>query len=381
MNIEEIKKGFLTFYQEAMLKAHRICDPALVKCLEESVGLIKPVHTKSEFLQLLVVDATNVFSPMKDWLSLVCYLQEHFSEKDLRDNGIVIDHLPEHEILKGSQGLFINTKPVLCEHTFSEEICGAFLGRWLVDVYRADVVALDGAHINLRGPNAKGQRASDNASVMSRHDVYYQPVMDLNDKQYQLVERMCKFKQPSELLDEILHFQGTLQKKILLHNIEPTPITEQGDQLIAEDEQYVLILNTDTRECVLSRKLSEQQVIDEIRETKENFNLETEDLRTLHVCMLRDMFLKLPNERFEIGTNHLGQPASISFDPNKLYFNTHGLYYKNYAGHWIKEDEIYLRKGNTFVENVKNIQECYSDDLKLVVKLEKQQYPNRRKAK
>lgn len=380
MNIEDIKQDFLSFYQQAMQKAQRICDPRLLKRLEESVGLIKTVNTKSEFLHLLVQDATTIFSPMEGWLSLVTYLQKHFSQTDLSDNGIFVDQLPDLGILKGSQALFVNTTPVLLEHTLPEELQAAFLGRWLVDVYQAKVVALDGAHINLRGPNATGQRASDKASVMSRHDVYYQPVMDLNDEQYQLVEQICKFKQPSELLDEVLHFQGNLQDKILLHNIDTTPITMQGDRLLAEGEQYALILNSDTQECVLLRKLSEQQVIDEIRASKSDFNLENEALRTLHICMLRDMFLKLPNERLEIGTNHLGQPATISFDPNRLCFNTHGLYYKSYEGHWIREEEFYLKKNKTFVENVKNIQESYRADLKSVVKLEKKQYPNRRKA-
>ena len=277
-------------------------------------------------------------------------------------NGIYLDVIPKKGLSKDTQYLFVNSQPTLCEYAFSTDAQASFLGRWLVDVYQAEVVALDGAHINLRGPMAMGEMHAENASITPRHDIYFQLLMTLGGPKFRMVEQMALSKTPVELLCEILDNQEVLQKPIMLRDIQATPIMEKGDQLITDSGHFALIRNEYKREYVLLRKLTEQKVIDIIQSTKNNLCL-TSDVRALHVCMIRDMFLRLPNERFEIGVNHLGKTASLSFEANKHCFNTHDLYYKDWNDNWVEEGRIYLEDDKTFQENINAIREAYKGDL------------------
>ena len=102
--------------------------------------------------------------------------------------------------------------------------------------------------------------------------------------------------------------------------------------------------------------------MDKIQATESNLSLTTDE-RALHICIIRDMFLRLPDERFEIGVNHLGKQAFLSFDANRHCFNTHGLYCKNGNDDWVEEGRIYLDYEKSFEENVKAIRETYEEDL------------------
>ena len=362
MNINEIKEGFLSFYKDEYQKAWVDGDQKRAHRLEGVVSLFRPVTTKSEFLQLLLTEPTMVFQSMKDWRPMVAYIREKFSEQDLQVNGIYLDVLPKKGLSKETQYLFVNSQPTLCEYAFSTDAQASFLGRWLVDVYQAEVVALDGAHINLRGPMAMGEMHAENASITPRHDIYFQLLMTLGGPKFRMVEQMALSKTPVELLCEILDNQEVLQKPIMLRDIQATPIMEKGDQLITDSGHFALIRNEYKREYVLLRKLTEQKVIDIIQSTKNNLCL-TSDVRALHVCMIRDMFLRLPNERFVIGVNQLGKTASLSFDANKHCFNTHGLYYKDWNDNWVEEGRIYIEEDKTFQENINAIREAYKGDL------------------
>ena len=362
MNIHEIKDDLLCFFKEEYEKAWVDCDQKRLHQLDEAMSLFEPVTTKSECLQLLVSEPTKLFASLREWRRMVAYIRENFSAQDLQLHGIFLDFVPEKEPTRGSQCLFINSQPTLCEYALSEDMKASFLGRWLVDVYQAEVVALDGAHINLRGSMAVGQLSSKNASITPRHDVYYQPVLSLSGAKFRMAEQMAQSKTAGELLCEILESHEVLQKPIMLDDLQATPIMEKGDQLIAESGHYALIRNVYEREYLLLRKLSEQRVIDTIQSTNHHLKMSS-DVGALHVCMIRDQFLRLPNERLEIGVNHLGQPAYLSFDVNKHCFNTHGLYYENWNDKWAMEEPIYLQDNQSLEEMIKAIQEMHQKDL------------------
>ena len=148
----------------------------------------------------------------------------------------------------------------------------------------------------------------------------------------------------------------------MLDDLQATPIMEKGDQLIADSGHYALIRNVYEREYLLLRKLSEQRVIDIIQSTKYHLKL-SGDAVALHVLMIRDQFLRLPNERMEVCENHLGQPAFLSFDANKHCFNTHGLYSKNWNDKWVMEEPIYLQDNLSLEEIIKAIQKMHQKDL------------------
>ena len=137
---------------------------------------------------------------------------------------------------------------------------------------------------------------------------------------------------------------------------------EKGDQLIADRGHYALIRNEYERVYVLLRKLSEQRVIDTIQSTKSHLKLSS-DAVALHVCMIRDQFLRLPNERMEVCENHLGQPAYLSFDANKHCFNTHDLYYCDpWIDKWVEEEPIYLQDNQSLEEIIKDIQNMHQKE-------------------
>ena len=210
MNINEIKEGFIPFFKKEYQKAWVDYDQKRLDRLDEAINLFEPVTTKSECLQLLVSEPTKVFASLKEWRPVVAYVREHFSGEDLLACGIFLDTLPEKELTEDSQCLFINSQPSLCEYALSEDVKASFLGRWLVDVYQAEVVALDGAHMNLRSPMAVGQMSSENASITPRHDVYYQPVLSLGGAKFRMAERMAQSKTADELLYEILESHEVL---------------------------------------------------------------------------------------------------------------------------------------------------------------------------
>ena len=302
-------------------------------------------------------------------------MKAHGSDEELAQAGIFID-LPDWDQVKwDGMALLINTLPERCRLQVDQDGQVAFLGAWTVDARRASVIALTGAHINLRDCLATVQIPSDNASVVRLPDGYYQPIARFDrPNTFRELERIFVEDGRFWLLDRLKEQVWRPTRVDLLAQYE-TPILKKGDDLVAEDAYCALVRNAHERSYMLYLIRSEREIVQAIQACQHDC-LINEDLRPLKASLVRDEFLKWPGGRRVIGKNHLGEEVSLSFDVGFQDYKPHNLYRKGGSGKWEPyTTPIRMSSKLTLEAEIQAIQRDFAPCLKAEALLDMEQHP------
>lgn len=359
-DLDQIKEGLLALYDEERLDAEKASDANRIGQLGKAVHCLGQMTTKSELLMNLRENALTLFQAVRHVEEMGAFLKDNFSVRDLSANDIYIDCLPDRQLTEGTDCLLINSRPHLIECDFSHNIHATFLGRWLVNAYEADIVALEGVHINLMDTVSTARCLGGNASAIRRQDTYFQGVLELNEVSFRELELLSRKMAPEALLEYVIQDGEDPSMPLNLVDVHAAATLEKGDQLIAENECFVLTRNALNRSYMLFQKRTEGEIIDYMRSATEAIPL-NEDLVDLQACLMRETFMRLKNERLEIGRNYPGEPVTLSFDGLFRCYEPHNLYVRAGSGDWKAESSVIdMRPQLPLNSTIDRIKEKYS---------------------
>ena len=339
MDIDHIKEGLLALYAVERLDAQKVSDDNRIGQLERAVRLLEPMITKSELLMNLRENALKLFQPVRRVEAMGSFIKDNFSAYDLRANFVFVDCFPNGKLPEGTDCLLINSSPSLRECDFAQNVHATFVGRWLVNAYEAQIVALHGAHVNLMDTVSTARCPVKNASAIRRQDTYYQGVLELNEVSFRELEILSRTKTAREVLEHVIADGEDPSMPLCPCLVHAAASLEKGDQLIAENDRFALVRNALHRSYSLCQKWTEGEVCSFMRCVTAEIPL-SEDLRVLQSCLMRETFLRLPDEQMEIGRNYQGEPVTLSFDAKRYGFVPHNLYVQTGTCDWRAETSI-----------------------------------------
>lgn len=327
------------------------------------------VETRSDLLAFLSAHLGRALRPVEQVEALGRFLKEGFREEELNGAGIYLDKLPAELREQWDKGIFINTTPQRYHCSVDFDGHATFLGKWTIDVRQARVKALAGAHANVRDALGDAYAPTLKSSSVRLPDTYYQKIEAFNKLfDFSKLERRVQNGDVSALIDSIKEQVG-LTESLALLNTTVTPVLKRGDQVIASDNQFVLVRNEFERQYYFFQKRSEAEVVKAINACQHHCVI-NDDLHKLKAALVRDEFLKQPDERMVIGTNQMGEVASLKFDMDKFAFRPENLYEKGKFGRWIAfSNPIPLSTDYTLNAQLDSIKCHFEDCLKAGQKL------------
>lgn len=327
------------------------------------------VETRSDLIAFLSAHQGRALRPVEQVEALGRFLKEGFREEELNGAGIYLDNIPAELREQWDKGIFINTTPQRYHCSVDFDGHATFLGKWTIDVRQAHVKALAGVHANVRDALGYAYAPSLKSSSVRLPDTYYQKIEVFNELyDFSKLERQFQNEDVSAIFDSIKEQVG-LTESLALLDTSATPVLKRGDQVIASDNQFVLVRNEFERHYYFFQKRSEAEVVQAINACQHHCVI-NDDLHKLKAALVRDEFLKQPDERIVLGTNQNGEVVSLKFDMDKFAFRPENLYEKGKFGRWTAfSNPIPLCIGYTLNAQLDSIKCHFEDCLKTGQKL------------
>lgn len=367
-DLEKLKAEVLDIFQAELADAKRdwFWEMELERgeALERIIPQIERVGTLHELFRVLVGRPDAAFSEVGTRLiPLMQLLKKSCNPEVLYSAGLLVDEFPA-TYLSGIRDVFVlvNTNPSKvnrCRMDMDKTV--TFVGSWLVDQFRGNVFAMKGAHVNVWG--FWGVKAyPKGGTVVKRLNEYFEPIQICQDSLDYL--RMKKIQQEGDsyvLFDTI---KETIEKKeeINLAYIREDVRPRREDEVIAEDSQFVLTENRRKKQFYLYRIWPEDRLVDYMEKRLGRYVVGY-NLSDLQEWIFLKRFIRFPNGEVPIGTNHLGEPISITYNQTERRFYPKGLYVKNKEGDYVTNRRaIEIDFEHTLEWNVKQIQEKLFSD-------------------
>ena len=176
-----IKKELMELYEQEGADAQLTGDRNRLNVTEVVLKLLDGVDAQSELLSLLTADKGFALTPVQQVERLGHFLQRHFEESVLNDAGIFLDKLPSELGERCDGAVLINSSPKRYRDVVDCSAEVTLLGKWTVDVRRAEVIALAGVDACARDSMAVVDVRSTEASAVRLPASYYQQIGKFND--------------------------------------------------------------------------------------------------------------------------------------------------------------------------------------------------------
>ena len=332
-NLDTIKKELMELYEQEGADARLTVDRDRLRVTEVVLKLLDGVDTQSELLEVLTADKGFALTPVQQVERLGQFLQRHFEESVLNDAGIFLDKLPSELGERCDGAVLINSSPKRYRDVVDCSAEVTLLGKWTVDVRRAEVIALAGVDACARDSMAVVDVRSTEASAVRLPASYYQQIEKFNDLySFSQLEKRLQTENVYSILDAVKEKVGFTDGLSLL-DTTAIPALERGDQVIASDKWFTLVRNELSRKYLLFQHRSVDEVVRAIYACQHHCVI-NDDLIPLKATLVRDEFQRMPGERLVLGRNQQGEEVSLRFDMNYFSFLPENLYEKAPFGRW-----------------------------------------------
>lgn len=332
-NLDTIKKELMELYEQEGADARLTVDRDRLRVTEVVLKLLDGVDTQSELLEVLTADKGFALTPVQQVERLGQFLQRHFEESVLNDAGIFLDKLPSELGERCDGSVLINSSPKRYRDVVDCSAEVTLLGKWTVDVRRAEVIALAGVDACARDSMAVVDVRSTEASAVRLPASYYQQIGKFNDLySFSQLEKRLQTENVYSILDAVKEKVGFTDGLSLL-DTTAIPALERGDQVIASDKWFTLVRNELSRQYLLFQHRSVDEVVRAIYACQHHCVI-NDDLIPLKATLVRDEFQRMPGERLVLGRNQQGEEVSLRFDMNYFAFLPDNLYEKAPFGRW-----------------------------------------------